>query len=104
MNWKAGSVFGGRGEEHTQIESIFELRDQLFLTQVIDTPTRENSGLDLCFTNNIDLVMNIEMEDTINSDHRLIVLNTNISRPLSLSDKESNSGFGLLNFFSDETD
>ena len=74
------------------------------LTQVIDASTHGESTIDMCFTNNIHLVMNIEMEDTINSDHRLIIINTNISRPLSLSDKESNSGFGLLNFFSDETD
>ena len=55
--------------------------------------------LDLCSTNNIDLVMNIEIEDTINLDHRLIIINTNIGRPISLPDIESNNGFNLLNFF-----
>lgn len=56
----------GQGNE------LQEFVDRNFLTQVVQKPTREGNTLDLVFTNVSRYVMEVEVSDTILSDHRLV--------------------------------
>ena len=46
--------------------------DQNFFTQLVTKPTRENNTLDLIFTNKPQDVLNVVVEDTKLSEHRLV--------------------------------
>ena len=55
---------------------MLRFRDDLFLTQLISAPTRNNNILDLCFVNNEDLIINTEFRPTNLTDHNLVVIET----------------------------
>lgn len=53
----------------------YELTNRLFMEQVIITTTRENNIQNLCFTNNVDLIHNVELIPTTLSEHDIVELN-----------------------------
>ena len=98
--FQSGLTLGGSNEERRQAAVMVELRDDLCLSQVINCPSRGDSYLDLLFTNNDQLFGSVVAEDTIMSDHRLIVLQTYIVAPQTVSPRRAFSGFDALNFHS----
>ena len=74
---------GGHGEERRQANYMLELSEELMLRQMVETPTRLENTLDLFFTNNEELVIGVSVEDTIMSDHRLVVIETPLGFPAS---------------------
>ena len=82
------------------------LRDDLFLTQIILAPTRNDNILDLCFVNNEDWIMNTDIrEDKSLSDHNLIIIDTSLEFNNAISgvpfQQDSLDG---LNFYNERTD
>ena len=78
IRWDSMTIEGGSDSRRRQAESLMSFASDLNLEQVIDVPTRENNVLDLVFINNDQLINDLKVEDTIMSDHRMILLKTNI--------------------------
>ena len=57
------------------------------MLQMIEEPTREENTLDLMFTNEINLVTQIEVTKSSYSDHNMIEMSTNYS----LTEKENHN-------------
>ena len=63
------------GDKKRQIEAVLNLTDDLFLNQLINTPTREENTLDLLFTNITENLYDLKAtECKTHSDHRLLEL------------------------------
>ena len=102
--WIDRTMVGGAADERRQTEFMFELCDELLLTQVVDVSTREDSVLDLVFLNNEELLYRVVVEDTIMSDHRLVFLETTLGFSLSAHNhRRTGGGFEALNFFHENT-
>ena len=68
-------------------------------SQMVQEPTRINNLLDLFLTNCPELIQNIEVSNTVISDHKLIKIETYFERkPISNKDREERRGFFQLNF------
>ena len=61
-------------------ETLLSFMDQNFLSQYIDKPTRVNNILDLVLTNDMNLVKQIEVNDTELSDHRMISIKSSFKQ------------------------
>ena len=72
------------------------------LQQFIDVPTREESILDLFFTNNENIVQEYDVSPWKLSDHRLITVKTTIMKHQvdESSTEKQGTGFKMLNLFS----
>jgi len=55
-----------------------EIIDKYYLVQAIEEPTRKENTLDLVFTNEIDAFTQVEVTETIMSDHNIIEITTDI--------------------------
>ena len=71
-----GTTLGGSDEERRQVELLRDLQDELFLRQIVNRPSRGDSYLDLIFTNNEDIFGVVEAEDSIMTDHRVLMIQT----------------------------
>ena len=104
-NWNLGHTEGGTGEERRQASHLLEVRDELLMNQIIEVPTRGDNILDLFFTNNEDLIMKVEVVDSIMSDHRMILVGLTVGFD---TDEESmpmnRNGLNNLNFFHNNTE
>lgn len=69
VKW-SGDLFlpGMTRSEQIQVESLLNFT-KLYMEQIILRPSRENNILDLCFTNNVDLIHNVKVIMTLISDH-----------------------------------
>ena len=106
VNWESVAV--GTTTNRTQLspfECMKKMRDELFLHQIVEAPTRGNNLLDLCFVNNADLLWNAETKEIESlSDHKLVVIDTAIGVKQPRGEKEeTHRGFHNLNFFSERT-
>ena len=110
-NWSSGECLPGASKaEQAMVKSLYELCLEQFLVHQIDQPThKDGNTLDLVFTNNVDLIHNIDIIPSSKSDHHRIelttVYNTNKSHSKVTDDEEPQkvSGFNMLNFFSEDT-
>ena len=68
-----------------------------FLTQMVLQPTRENNILDLVLTNNIDLVVDVEVGEPI-SDHNIITFRVNVNPYRIQSSKKEFYNFDKANW------
>merc|ERR1712215_500929 len=68
---------GATRDEQRQFERLNEQMDEFGLIQIIDEPTRENT-LDLIYTNESSMIMNVECTKSSLSDHDRIEITTNI--------------------------
>ena len=70
------------------------------MMQCINQPTRGNNILDLVFTNNLQLINQVQINDTIHSDHKIIQCDS--TRLTKTEKKASNhyEKFDTLNFHS----
>merc|ERR1712240_500354 len=55
-----------------------EVTDKHHLVQMIDKPTREENTLDLIFTNNPEIITQLDISKTIMSDHNIFEVTTNL--------------------------
>ena len=78
VNWASASIYGGSDSSRRQAEALINFTVDHNLEQQIKSATRGNNILDLLFTNNDQLIDDVKVEDTALSDHRLILLTTNI--------------------------
>ena len=77
IDWSdGGSMRGGAEYTRTQAHNLMEWANDFFLEQKVLVNTRVNNILDLLFTNNGELFTEIDVRDTVLSDHRLIIAGT----------------------------
>ena len=76
VNWKSHEIQGNQYLK--EINSLFlEMSQDLGLSQIVDTPTRGTSILDLFFTNNPDFVKNFTIIDGV-GDHDIVHVKTSL--------------------------
>ncbi|KAK3873344.1 hypothetical protein Pcinc_021632 [Petrolisthes cinctipes] len=86
INWQNGSTCGTcTRDEKLQAESLINLIEDNILWQHITEPTRGNNTLDLIITNDPLLIHSYETEDTVMSDHKLILARTTLGNSLEPS-------------------
>ena len=61
-------------------ETLLSFMDQNFMSQYINKPTRVNNILDLVITNDINLIKQVEVNDTELSDHRMITIKSSFKQ------------------------
>ena len=96
VNWAANT------QENTNVQANYmtSLTEELFLEQIVNVPTREENILDLCFVNNIDLIVNTEVQHTDMSDHKLVVIDTSLEyKDMDTQVRRECDGLDSLNFF-----
>ena len=111
-NWTTGQCSAGAStDEQEMVTALFNLANENFLVQKFDSPTHKAGNIiDLLFTNNSELIHNIETIPSSVSDHLLI--NTSTTHKIPNNDKSgstsppdcNHSSFRSLNFFSDSID
>ena len=74
VNWAAIT----QENTNAQVNYMTSLTEELFLEQIVNVPTRGENILDLCFFNNIDLIVNTEVQPTDMSNHQLVVIDTSL--------------------------
>ena len=93
-----GTTSGGSDEERRQAGLMIDLQEELLLRQVVNRPSREDSFLDLIFTNNEDIFGVVDAEDSIMTDHRILSIQTFLETPLVTCTLRALDGFEALNF------
>ena len=76
--WKQKTDTGATREEQKQFERLNEQMDELGLVQIIEEPTREGNMLDLIYTNETSMIIQVENIKSNLSDHDRIEIATNI--------------------------
>ncbi|CAL4120027.1 unnamed protein product [Meganyctiphanes norvegica] len=99
--WKVKS--GCSRDEMEQFVKLIELFDKHNLIQAIEEPTREKNTLDLIFTNDIEIFINIDVSKSSLSDHDIIEITTNYKMNNKEINHETNTkneepDFRQLNF------
>lgn len=75
VRWPEGlSLPGMTRYEQGQVNSLLNLANTLYMEQVVLQPTRAGNILDLCFTNNMDLIHNVKVTPTLLLDHNMVEL------------------------------
>ena len=97
------------GDEKIMIDDLLALCNEFFLTQFIKHPTHKlGNTLDLIFSNNPAILHSSNGIDTVLSDHFLVECMSyyqatvpDVEQPVN---GDSTTGFGNLNFFSEDID
>ena len=65
---------GSTRDEQKQANSLLDITENFYMSQVISEPTRINNTIDLAFTNSKDILSNIKVDRSSNklSDHNII--------------------------------
>ena len=105
INWENGLITGGTLESQCQARELIDLSNEYFLEQYVSSPTRVNNILDLFFSNNEEILLNIEvLPPTILSDHQLIIAKTAFVEELSDLEFNEAENLGSLNFLDNKID
>jgi hypothetical protein len=101
------NVQGVSRDDRSQADKIFYLISSHCLYQHVNKPTREENILDLFFTNNDELVNDIEIIPTISdiSDHKIINVKTNFYETMKeciQSTQLEHISFKNFNFFNEK--
>ena len=100
VDWSNCTVHGGTRDMQKQAETLIEFMSKFCLQQLVVEPTRNNNILDLFLTNNPDLVLSIDVDDTVVSDHRLLQVRTRFSEAAGpKSECHEMQGLASLNFY-----
>ena len=105
VDWGRSAICGGTLEMQRQAGLLMEFVSAYCLSQVVSEPTRKNNILDLLFVNNPEIIWKIDIDDTVVSDHKLLLARTRI--PDGMKNPEvypELHGFSRLNFFSEMVD
>lgn len=106
-DWVSGQCSSGAStDEQEMVAALYELTLEHFLVQQYDTAThRDGNRIDLLFTNNSNIVHNIECFPSAVTDHYLISFSTVYTTQPSTEetndprDNEDSHSFSSLNFF-----
>ena len=77
-SWTMKQGTYGTEDEKSQFYKLMEIMDKYHIVQAIEEPTRKENTLDLVFTNAIDIFKQIDVSQTILSDHDLIEIITDM--------------------------
>ena len=77
-NWRKKTTDHGTTDQQKQFNKLLEVTDKHHLVQMIEEPTREENTLDLIFTNNPEIITQLDISKTIMSDHNIIEVTTNL--------------------------
>ena len=77
-SWTMKQGTYGTEDEKSQFYKLMEIMDKYHIVQTIEEPTRKENTLDLVFTNEIGIFKQIDVSQTILSDHDLIEITTDI--------------------------
>ena len=105
--WETGENSLGSRDDRAAVEAVIQFQSDFFLTEIVKQPTRGNSHLDVCFTNSPDKFLNVETEDTVISDHKLVFARSIFKepgRPESNFYERAGSEMERLNFFHKDVD
>ena len=76
IDWQSSICHPSHGRDQQLAgEALLNFIDYNMLSQVVNTPTRNNSILELFLTNNERLIRNVTAQDTPLSDHRAVSIN-----------------------------
>ena len=105
IQWPSQTVYAGLLKDRQQAERLFQFAEEQFLEQLVDKATRNQNILDLFFTNNDELVNDMRVENTILTDHRIMILKTNVPEPNRISFKQRRQmSMRQLNFYHKKVD
>ena len=107
VDWISQTINSCTTETREQATVLLEFFQEFFLEQQVHEATRERNILDIFATNDHELVSQILVEDNDRkfSDHKSIIIKTNLIREASLEHSKSyNSDLEALNFYSDTID
>ena len=76
---------------------LCKVMEDHFLIQVVDKPTRKDNLLDIVLTNSSDLVKRVTTEDTVMSDHRLVMCHLGYRELEKVEEDIVCTGFKALN-------
>lgn len=99
INWDNLTIYGGTTADRQHSTALMNLANQFLLTQMINEPTRGDNILDLVFTSNEELVNIVRIEDTVLSDHRLIIVETSWCDLQVTDNSPKPQSLAALNFF-----
>ena len=105
MNGKKKTETGATREEKLQFERLNEEMDNFGLVQAIEEPTRGKNTLDLIYTNEISMIIQVEVMKSNLSDHDRVELTTNIkyrkNEESNGSKNKKEMGMKKLNYISE---
>ena len=97
-------IYGGSTSDRQQSDLLLSFMDEFLLKQMIGTPTKGNNILDLAFTNNEEMISNINIEDTLMSDHIITVIKTSLKTTSETKQTLEKDSFASLDFRHKNTD
>ena len=106
--WEEKANAGATPKRREQFENLMAETDRFNLVQIIEEETRKKNNLDLIFTNEVDMITNIDVNKSTLSDHNLVEITTNIKTEKSQSQARTNNkkkkkqGLWDLNFHSED--
>ena len=101
INWDTYEINPGlSNESKTSSNSLLVFCEKNGFTQIINKATRNSNTLDLLMSNLPDTILDISTEETILSDHNIVIasLATDFSPQQNTSRKTKQFGFGSFNF------
>ena len=104
MNWARNEIVGGSLPNKIHGELLLEFMAEFNLEQHVHKPTRLNNILDLFLSNNDESILRVDVEDTIISDHRIVIVTTRITHCLPKSWVKPEGLLNNLNFLDEEID
>merc|ERR1711913_239598 len=88
-SYKMKPMSNGTADEKKQFYNMMETMDKFNLVQTIQEPTRDENTFDLVFTNDISIFTQVEVTNTIMSDHDIIEITTNLDDEKGINNKTS---------------
>jgi hypothetical protein len=93
------------GAEQRQADALITLTSKYLLMQEITGNTRGKNCLDLLFTNNLDMITDLQITPTDYSDHNLIDVKTSLQTTWKKMYKEKEySKMNIFDLYSEQTD
>merc|ERR1712002_1162261 len=108
VNGKRKKYTGATRDEQNQFKRLNEQMDEFGLVQIIEEPTRGENTLDLIYTNETSMIIQVENIKSTLSDHDRIEVTTNIKtkneEEIIENKNENDKGMKKLNYNSDNVE
>ena len=105
VNWDSLDISGGTSSDRRQASALLNFFQEHFMEQVVRKPTRGNNILDLVATNDHELISRVEILDTPISDHKIMIITSNIYiQPTRSPVPQPKEGLEALNFWDNRVD
>merc|ERR1712126_320611 len=88
--WEEKTNAGATRKRREQFENPIVETDKFKLVQIIEKETRKKNTLDLIFTNEVDMITNVDVNKLTLSDHNLLEITTNIKTEKSQNQARKN--------------